>query len=127
MVVTARDQGSPPLSASMEITITVLDQNDNTPQFQPRTYSRTVLENATLGQNILHTKAFDTDLGLNGEIRYTIVSGDRTADFRLCGEPELRLLQPEQEGSVSEGDGGGRQAEWDYVESLGKNLRSCYS
>ena len=33
VVVTARDQGSPPLSASMEITITVLDQNDNTPMF----------------------------------------------------------------------------------------------
>ena len=33
VVVTARDQGSPPLSASMEITITVLDQNNNTPMF----------------------------------------------------------------------------------------------
>ena len=67
--MTARDQGSPPLSASMEITITVLDQNDNTPKFEPRLYSRTVLENVTLG--------------LNGEIRYTIVSGDRTADFSI--------------------------------------------
>ena len=83
VVVTARDHGNPPLSANMEITINVLDENDNTPRFEPRIYSRTVLENATLGQNILHTKAFDSDHGLNGEIRYTIVSGDRTADFSI--------------------------------------------
>ena len=42
-----------------------------------------MLENATLGQNILHTKAFDTELGPNREIRYTIVSGDKTADFSI--------------------------------------------
>ena len=81
--VTARDQGQPPLSASMSIIIRVSDENDNTPNFDPRIYSTTVLENATIGQNILHTTAFDEDEGFNGHIRYTIVSGDKTEDFTI--------------------------------------------
>ena len=42
-----------------------------------------MLENATLGQNILRTNATDADLGYNGLIRYTIVSGDRSSDFAI--------------------------------------------
>jgi hypothetical protein len=71
VVVTATDNGSPRRrSASMDIRVHVLDANDNTPVFRPKTYSATVLENATLGQNILDTTAFDADSGLNGEIRW---------------------------------------------------------
>ena len=69
LVVTATDNGSPRRSASMDIRVHVVDVNDNTPVFRPKTYSATVLENATLGQNILDTTAFDADAGLNGEIR----------------------------------------------------------
>ncbi len=69
LVVTARDNGVPRRSASMDIRVHVLDANDNTPVFRPRAYSATVTENATLGQNILDTTAFDADSGLNGEIR----------------------------------------------------------
>ena len=61
----------------------VVDDNDNTPVFRPRLYSTTVLENATIGQNILQTTAFDADAGLNADIRYTIVSGDKTRDFAI--------------------------------------------
>ena len=55
------NHGSPLLSTNMEIRINVLDDDENTPRFEPRVYSRTVLENATIGQNILHTKALDSD------------------------------------------------------------------
>ena len=83
LAVTAKDHGVPPLSATMTIKINVIDDNDNTPKFEPKIYSTTVLENATIGQNILHTTAFDKDEGLNGHIRYTIVSGDKTTDFSI--------------------------------------------
>ena len=63
------NHGSPLLSTNMEIRINVLDNDENTPRFE--VYNMTVLENATISQNILHTKAFDSDLSLNGEIRYT--------------------------------------------------------
>ena len=83
VTVTARDQGTPRQSASTETIVHIEDENDNTPVFRPRTYSTQVLENATIGQNILPTTAFDKDEGLNGIIRYTIVSGDKTSDFTI--------------------------------------------
>ena len=83
VTVTARDHGQPPLSAATTIRLRVADDNDNTPEFSPRVYSTTVLENATLGQNILHTTATDRDAGFNGRVRYTIVSGDKTTDFSI--------------------------------------------
>ena len=83
ITVTARDHGTPRQSASTEITVHVEDENDNTPIFKPKTYSTQVLENATIGQNILPTTAFDKDDGFNGVIRYTIVSGDKTSDFTI--------------------------------------------
>ena len=82
-MVTAQDHGLPALSATTHIKILVTDENDNTPEFKPKVYSTTVLENATIGQNILHTTAFDKDQGFNGDIRYTIVSGDKTTDFSI--------------------------------------------
>ena len=66
----------------MPVRILVGDEND-TPTFEPKTYSTTVLENSTLGYNILHTTAFDSDDGVNGVIRYTIVSGDKTSGFTI--------------------------------------------
>ena len=83
VAVTTQDHGVPALSATMVIKIVVIDDNDNTPNFDPKVYSTTVLENATIGQNILHTTAFDKDEGFNGHIRYTIVSGDKTTDFSI--------------------------------------------
>lgn len=83
VTVTAQDHGLPALSATTNIKILVTDENDNTPEFRPKVYSTTVLENATIGQNILHTTAFDMDQGFNGDIRYTIVSGDKTTDFSI--------------------------------------------
>ena len=70
LTVTVMDMGRPRLSSSAEIKIHVVDTNDNTPTFQPRQYSTTLMENATIGQNILETTAFDADSGPNGDIRY---------------------------------------------------------
>ena len=84
------DSGS--LAGGTEITVHIEDENDNTPVFKPRTYSTQVLENATIGQNILPTTAFDKDDGLNGVIRYTIVSGDKTSDFTI---PQLYFVSIE--------------------------------
>ena len=69
LTVTVMDMGRPRLSSSAEVKINVVDTNDNTPTFTPRQYSTTLMENATIGQNILETTAFDADSGLNGDIR----------------------------------------------------------
>ena len=66
----AIDGGDPPRSGSTVIDITVLDANDNNPQFDNTTYEVRVLENLQVGTVIQKVKAKDKDIGPNGAILY---------------------------------------------------------
>lgn len=55
--VTAKDRGEPPRSSSTVITVTVLDENDNSPVFDSRQYSATVAENASIGASVLQVRS----------------------------------------------------------------------
>ncbi|XP_029298051.1 LOW QUALITY PROTEIN: protocadherin gamma-B7-like [Cottoperca gobio] len=70
LILTAVDGGDPVRSGTSEITVIVLDNNDNAPQFEKQVYEANVSEKATPGTEILHVKATDSDEGLNGEIKY---------------------------------------------------------
>ncbi|XP_051514051.1 protocadherin alpha-8-like [Myxocyprinus asiaticus] len=74
LVLTALDGGNPPRSGVMNITITVIDINDNRPVFSKDVYSVTITENLPIGNVILQVNATDADLGLNGDILYSFVS-----------------------------------------------------
>jgi protocadherin Fat 4 len=63
--------------------VRVLDENDNSPLFDPKLYSASVSENATIGLSVLEVSATDLDDGLNGRVRYTIVGGDINLDFSI--------------------------------------------
>ncbi|XP_036379466.1 protocadherin gamma-C5-like isoform X2 [Megalops cyprinoides] len=78
LVLTAVDGGNPELSGTAEITILVLDNNDNAPQFERAFYEAALNENAPPGTEILNVKATDLDEGLNGEIQYFF--GDQTPE-----------------------------------------------
>ncbi|XP_061691567.1 protocadherin gamma-C5-like [Syngnathoides biaculeatus] len=71
LILTAVDGGDPVRSGTSEITVTVLDNNDNAPQFERQLYEAIVSENATRGAHILQVTATDADEGLNGEIEYS--------------------------------------------------------
>ncbi|KAK2163196.1 hypothetical protein LSH36_84g09039 [Paralvinella palmiformis] len=81
--VTAKDQGIPSLSTAMSMTVKVADANDHSPMFSPKSYSKELTEDISLGTIILQVTATDDDDGLNAEIRYTIVEGDDNHDFYL--------------------------------------------
>lgn len=51
--ITARDRGEPSRSSSTTVTVMVLDENDNSPVFDPRQYSATVAENASIGASVI--------------------------------------------------------------------------
>lgn len=51
--VMARDRGEPPRSTQTEIGVKVLDENDNSPVFDPKQYSSAVAENASIGAMVL--------------------------------------------------------------------------
>jgi protocadherin Fat 4 len=49
----ARDRGDPPRSTRATLIVTVLDENDNSPVFDPKQYSASVPENASIGASVL--------------------------------------------------------------------------
>ncbi|KAJ8688393.1 hypothetical protein QAD02_024188, partial [Eretmocerus hayati] len=81
--VTARDRGEPPKSNSQLILVSLLDENDNSPSFDPRQYSASVAENASIGASVIQVSATDRDDGPNGRVRYSIASGDENRDFSI--------------------------------------------
>ncbi|XP_058123843.1 fat-like cadherin-related tumor suppressor homolog [Anopheles ziemanni] len=69
------------LEADTVIDVRVLDANDLSPLFYPTEYSVAITEDTPLHKSILHVVAEDADLGLNGEIYYSIL--DETEQFAV--------------------------------------------
>ncbi|XP_078087816.1 protocadherin beta-8-like [Mustelus asterias] len=70
--VTCSDAGSPPLFANKIIPLEISDINDNAPRFTKSSYTAYVSENNTPGTAICSVTAFDSDLGQNSVISYSI-------------------------------------------------------
>ena len=66
------------LSSEVNVTINVLDTNDNSPTFGVDVLTAGVLDTATLGTVVTTLQATDEDAGSNAKIRYEKVSGDST-------------------------------------------------
>ncbi|XP_056136478.1 protocadherin beta-15-like isoform X2 [Lampris incognitus] len=71
LVLFAIDGGKPPMSASTEILVEVLDVNDNAPVFTQDSYSVQLSENSPVGTTVVRVNATDLDAGLNSEIVYS--------------------------------------------------------
>ena len=73
--VIASDNGTDPLSTEGTFTITVLDVNDNAPQFLPNSnYSGMIQENLPAMEFILSVTAVDIDSGSNADIVFSFAS-----------------------------------------------------
>lgn len=83
LVITARDRGEPPRSTQRQIFVKILDENDNSPVFDPKQYSASVAENASIGAMVLQVSATDIDEGANGRVRFSIEAGDDNRDFSI--------------------------------------------
>ncbi|XP_074068881.1 protocadherin gamma-A4-like [Macrotis lagotis] len=70
LILTASDGGNPPGSATVLILVTVLDVNDNVPEFTESHYSLSVPENIPVGVCLLRVNAKDPDEGMNGDVSY---------------------------------------------------------
>uniref|UniRef100_A0A671PCS4 Cadherin domain-containing protein n=1 Tax=Sinocyclocheilus anshuiensis TaxID=1608454 RepID=A0A671PCS4_9TELE len=67
----AVDGGNPQRSGSVNIDVTVLDANDNAPEFNQTIYRASVMENAPKGTYITTVNATDADSGSNGHITFS--------------------------------------------------------
>ncbi|XP_039872093.1 protocadherin gamma-C5-like isoform X15 [Simochromis diagramma] len=81
ILLTALDGGNPVRSGTTQITISVLDNNDNIPVFEKNLYKVSLGEKSIQGTVVIQPKASDADEGLNGEITFSF--GSRTPDSVL--------------------------------------------
>uniref|UniRef100_A0A8C3DJ17 Cadherin EGF LAG seven-pass G-type receptor 3 n=1 Tax=Corvus moneduloides TaxID=1196302 RepID=A0A8C3DJ17_CORMO len=88
--VEARDHGSPSLSASASVTITVMDVNDNRPEFTQKEYFIRLNEDAAVGTSVLSVTAIDRDI--NSAITYQITGGNTRNRFSISTQGGLGLI-----------------------------------
>ncbi|XP_006796255.2 protocadherin-23 [Neolamprologus brichardi] len=80
--VQARDSSARPLSSTTTVMCSVLDDNDNPPEFMQSSFRISIPENLPPG--VIHTaQASDPDHGENGTIHYSIVGEDYRGRFTI--------------------------------------------
>ncbi|XP_069489759.1 cadherin EGF LAG seven-pass G-type receptor 2 isoform X2 [Ambystoma mexicanum] len=82
--VEATDHGTPPMTSSASISITILDVNDNNPEFTQREYYMRLNEDAAVGTSVLTVSAIDRDI--NSVITYQISSGNTRNRFSITSQ-----------------------------------------
>uniref|UniRef100_A0A2K5Z4W0 Protocadherin-16 n=1 Tax=Mandrillus leucophaeus TaxID=9568 RepID=A0A2K5Z4W0_MANLE len=88
--IEARDGGQPALSATLLLTVTVLDANDHAPAFPVPAYSVEVPEDVPAGTLLLQLQAHDPDAGANGRVTYYLGAGTAGAFLLEPSSGELR-------------------------------------
>ncbi|XP_061105703.1 protocadherin alpha-8-like [Conger conger] len=68
--LTALDGGNPHRSDTLNITVIVLDVNDNAPVCKQQKYTVILRENAPIGTFVVKVNASDLDAGANGEVTF---------------------------------------------------------
>ncbi|XP_063862581.1 fat-like cadherin-related tumor suppressor homolog isoform X4 [Scylla paramamosain] len=81
--IVATDGGTPPLSATALVNLTITDINDNAPVFTLPTYTATVREDALQGASVVQVSANDLDSGVNSLVRYSIKAGNDAYCFAI--------------------------------------------
>ncbi|XP_051810297.1 protocadherin alpha-8-like [Acanthochromis polyacanthus] len=72
LFVTAVDGAKPPKSGTLNVSIIVLDVNDNRPTFSQEVYQIEIQEDISVGTTLTRVNAIDPDEGTNGEIEYSL-------------------------------------------------------
>ena len=81
--VSASDGGTPQRTTYVQVTIYILDANDNPPQFTKPEYVVGALESTPLHMELIRVSATDKDEGSNAEVSYKISAGDPLSVFDL--------------------------------------------
>ncbi|XP_056152006.1 protocadherin beta-15-like [Lampris incognitus] len=76
ITITATDEGSPPLSSSKSVQLSVADVNDNPPVFEEQSYNAYVTENNKPGSTFCSVSALDPDWRQNGTVIYSLLPGE---------------------------------------------------
>uniref|UniRef100_A0A673ZTZ2 Protocadherin-16 n=1 Tax=Salmo trutta TaxID=8032 RepID=A0A673ZTZ2_SALTR len=77
LTVTALDGGSPALSSTATVEVTLLDVNDHSPQFTSPSYTADLPEDVSIGSLVLEVSATDLDQGSNSQVLYFLSRGSQ--------------------------------------------------
>ncbi|XP_053180130.1 protocadherin Fat 2 [Scomber japonicus] len=95
LTVQAADEGDPPLSSAVLITVTVTDVNDNPPVFSQINHSLLLQEGESVGSGFLQLVVTDKDTLKNGPpFSFHIVSGNEDRRFHVDQGGLLSLSAP---------------------------------
>ncbi|RXN05944.1 cadherin-23-like isoform X2 [Labeo rohita] len=83
ITITAKDLGTPALSAMVVVGIQVLDINDNDPVLLNLPYNTSVSEGAPVYTSITQVRAQDSDSGRNALLTYSITAGNTDGSFYI--------------------------------------------
>ncbi|KAI8521301.1 hypothetical protein Bbelb_010550 [Branchiostoma belcheri] len=87
--VVAKDSGTPPLSTMANVTVFIMDANDNEPIFEEDEYRVEIVEVVETGATIVQVRATDADSGPNQALVYSLV-GEHSQLFNI--EPRTGLV-----------------------------------
>ncbi len=93
LLITASDNGIPPLRTTIPLTINIMDENDNTPIFRRQTYVATLPENSGISSFVIDIEASDADSGTNSQLVYSIVDGGPNSAFQIDGTSGMVTVQ----------------------------------
>ncbi|XP_064797988.1 cadherin-20-like [Oncorhynchus masou masou] len=89
IIIQAKDMGGQlgGLAGTTVVNITLSDVNDNPPMFDQKLYQMSVVESAPVGSVVGRIRAKDRDIGINAEMRYSIIDGDGRDTFDISTDP----------------------------------------
>ncbi|XP_049455634.1 cadherin-23 isoform X4 [Epinephelus fuscoguttatus] len=78
------DDGGPKKDSTVKVSITILDENDNSPEFDITSdTSVDIPENTPMGKKVAVVLGRDKDAGLNGLVNFTLVAGNMEDVFQI--------------------------------------------
>lgn len=80
---TVTDNGVTRLKDKAIVNIYIADVNDNPPEFLRTPYKVQISEGSSVGTQVLRVFTMDTDEGLNGDVFYTLTSGNDEGKFTI--------------------------------------------
>ncbi|XP_004685264.1 PREDICTED: protocadherin-23 [Condylura cristata] len=83
LTLLALDGGTPALSSTQTLTISVLDVNDEVPVFKQQLYEASVKENQNPGDFVVRVEAVDKDSGINSKLQFEIMPGASFGLFQI--------------------------------------------
>ena len=70
-------------NSTTAVNVTAIDQNDNAPRFEQKTYNANISENVTVGTKVFTLNAVDTDEGSNAVVTYHLLAGSGVGTFTV--------------------------------------------